>query len=68
MTDMTGNNQHTMEIPADATITCGGKKCSLDDLKPGTVISVTTGTQGDATVVTKIREGSAKHTAKKTGS
>jgi hypothetical protein len=64
MTDMSGQNQHTMDVGADATITCGKKKCGLEDLKPGAVVSVTTAKHDDATVVTKIHE-SAKQMAKK---
>jgi hypothetical protein len=63
MTDMSGQNSHTMDIPSDATITCGRKKCGLEDLKPGAVVSVTTAKQDDSTVVTKVHE-SMKRMAK----
>jgi hypothetical protein len=65
---MAGKNQHSHEVAADATILCGGKKCGLEDLKPGAVISVTTEKREDSTVATKIREGSTKHMAQKSGS
>jgi hypothetical protein len=56
MTDMAGQNQHTMDVPSDATITCGRKKCGLEDLKPGATVSVTTAKHDDSTVVTKVHE------------
>jgi hypothetical protein len=68
MTDTAGKNQHTMEVPADATITCGGKKCGLEDLKPGMSVTVTTEKTGDQSVVTKVRAGKAGKMAKKAGS
>ena len=56
MTDMSGQNSHTMDIPSDATITCGRKKCGLEDLKAGATVAVTTKKQDDSTVVTKVHE------------
>jgi hypothetical protein len=56
MTDMSGNNQHTMDVPSDATVTCGRKKCGLEDLKAGATVAVTTKKQDDSTVVTKVHE------------
>jgi hypothetical protein len=61
MTDMEGKNQHTMEIPSDATILCEGKTCGLTDVKAGDVVTVTTDKKGDKTQVTKVE-------AKKAGS
>ncbi|MBI3301036.1 MAG: hypothetical protein HYZ72_03010 [Deltaproteobacteria bacterium] len=65
MTDKAGKNQHAHEVPADATILCGGKKCGLEDLKAGTTITVTIDKKGDQTVVTKISEGKAQKAAQK---
>ena len=56
MTDMSGQNQHTHDISADTAITCGKKKCGLEDLKPGATVSVTAKKEGDSTVVTKVHE------------
>lgn len=67
MTDPAGKNQHTHDIPADTTILCGGKKCSLDDLKAGTAITVTLDKKDDQTVVTKISARKVKMEAKKAG-
>ena len=55
MTDMSGQNQHTHDISADTAITCGKKKCGLEDLKAGATVSVTT-KKDDSTVVTKVHE------------
>jgi hypothetical protein len=41
MTDKDGGNQHTHDVAPDATITCDGKACKLEDLKEGTFIKVT---------------------------
>jgi len=41
MTDMEGKNQHSHEVPSDATILCDGKKCGLEDLKAGSTVKVT---------------------------
>ena len=65
MTDMTGKKQHDHDVPADATILCGGKKCGLEDLKVGSTITVTMGKKDDQTVVTKIRESMPRSVAKK---
>jgi hypothetical protein len=54
MTTPDGKNQHTHEIPADATITCGGKKCALEDLKAEAAVTVTMDKKGDQTVVTAV--------------
>jgi len=54
MTTPDGKNQHTHEIPADAAITCGGKKCALEDLKADAAVTVTMDKKGDQTVVTAV--------------
>lgn len=54
MTDMAGGSQHSHEVAADSSITCGGSACGLGDLKPGFTITVTTEKKGDQTRVTKI--------------
>ena len=41
MTDKDGKNEHTHMIGADATVTCDGKACKLEDLKAGTFVKVT---------------------------
>jgi hypothetical protein len=64
MTDIEGKNQHTHEVPADATILCNGNKCGLEDLKVGETVKVTLGKKGDQTVVTMIREGKAQKASK----
>jgi hypothetical protein len=55
MTDMAGKNQHTYEIDANTTILCGRKKCGLEDLKAGSVITVTLEKKGDKPQVTRVR-------------
>jgi hypothetical protein len=64
MTDMEGKNQHTHEVPADATILCNGDKCGLEYLKARETVKVTLGKKGDQTVVTMIREGKAQKASK----
>jgi len=64
MTDMAGEHQDSHEVPAEATIRCGGKKCGLEDLKAGATITVTMGKKGDQTVVTMIREREAQKASK----
>jgi|SRR5712691_734903 len=64
MTDMEGKNQHTHAVAVDATITCGGKKCGLEDLQAGATITVTLEKSSDQTVVTMIREGKAQKASK----
>jgi ABC-type Fe3+-hydroxamate transport system substrate-binding protein len=54
MTDMGGGNQHTHAVTSETGITCGGKACTLDDLKAGVTVTVTTGQKGDQTVVSII--------------
>lgn len=52
MTDIKGENKHTLKVPATAKITCDGKECKLDELKSGLVIQVTT--RGEDQVVVRI--------------
>jgi hypothetical protein len=52
MKDKNGD-RHTHTLAADAKVTCDGKDCKLDDLKPGQKIRVTT-KKGDKKVATKI--------------
>jgi len=52
MTDKDGKKEHTHEVAKDATITCDGKKCKLEDLKAGFTVRVTT--DKDGKVATKI--------------
>jgi len=54
MTDMNGGNQHTHEVTSETGITCGGKACSLADLKAGVTVTVTTEQKGDQTLISKI--------------
>lgn len=54
MTDEDGRNEHSHMVPADATITCDGKTCKLDDLTKGCWITVTREKKGDAMVVIKV--------------
>jgi hypothetical protein len=53
MTDKDGKNEHKHTVAKDATITCDGKDCKLEDLKKGFTIVVTT-KQGDQTVAVKV--------------
>ena len=41
MTDKDGKNEHSHDVAPDAKITCDGKECKLEDLKPGTAVTVT---------------------------
>jgi hypothetical protein len=59
MTDMAGGNQHTHEVTSETGISCGGKACTLADLKPGSTVTVTTGQKGGQTVVSKIEAPAA---------
>ncbi len=45
--------EHSLTVAPDARITCDGKECKLDDLKPGMKIRVTP-KSGDRDTVTKI--------------
>jgi hypothetical protein len=52
MKDKDGN-RHSHTLAADAKVTCDGKDCKLEDLKPGQKIRVTT-KKDDKKVATKI--------------
>jgi len=54
MIDPAGANQHTHNVASDAVITCDGKPCGLNDLKPGDLVTVTTETEEGKTFATKI--------------
>lgn len=54
MTDMDGKNEHSHMVPADATITCDGQTCKLDDLTKDCLVTITREKKGDAMVVTKV--------------
>jgi len=54
MTTPDGKNQHTHEVPADAAVTCGGKKCALEDIKAESSVTITMDKKGDQTVVTAV--------------
>ncbi|MBI3801516.1 MAG: hypothetical protein HY268_31660 [Deltaproteobacteria bacterium] len=56
MTSMTGDNQHTHDVAADAKITCEGQPCKLDSLGPGDVITVTLDQKDGKPVVTEIQK------------
>ena len=54
MTDKDGKNEHSHDVAKDATITCGGKECKLEDLKRGYSVKVTTEKKDDKVWATKI--------------
>lgn len=56
MTDMTGGNQHTHDVSADAKVTCEGQPCSLSSLQAGDVITVTLDEKDGKMVVTEIQK------------
>jgi hypothetical protein len=56
MTTMTGDNQHTHDVPADAKITCEGQPCKLESLAPGDVITVTLDQKDGKPVITEIQK------------
>lgn len=60
MTDMDGKNEHSHMVPADATITCDGQTCKLDDLTKDCVVTVTREKKGDVMVVTKVEAKKSK--------
>ena len=53
--------EHTHTVAKDATITCDGKDCKLEDLKKDQRVTVTVEKQGDDVVVTKIEAKAAEH-------
>src|SRR5689334_22873368 len=54
MTDTEGKTPHSYAMSPDVVVTCAGKPCSLPDVSKDDLITVTTSTQGDKTVATKI--------------
>jgi hypothetical protein len=54
MTLKGGKDEHMHDVAKDATITCEGKKCKLEDLKKGFTVKVTEETKDGKKVVTKI--------------
>jgi len=62
MTSMTGDNQHTHDVAADAKVTCEGQPCKLDSLQAGDVVTITLGQKDGKSVVTEIQKtaGSAQ--------
>ncbi|MEW6298633.1 MAG: hypothetical protein AB1671_12930 [Thermodesulfobacteriota bacterium] len=56
MTDMTGGNQHTHDVPDDAKVTCEGQPCSLSSLQAGDVITVTLDQKDGKMVVTEVQK------------
>ena len=56
MTSMTGDNQHSHDVAADAKITCEGQPCTLDSLGAGDVITVTLDQKDGKSVVTAIQK------------
>jgi hypothetical protein len=56
----TDKKEHTHAVAKDATITCDGKDCKLEDLKKDQKVTVTVDKQGDDVVVTKIEAKTAK--------
>jgi sporulation protein YlmC with PRC-barrel domain len=60
MTDTDGTNQHAHTVPTDATITLDGKTASLDDLKKGITVEISTDKKNGDSVVTRIVARSAK--------
>jgi hypothetical protein len=51
MTKKDGTNEHTHKVKADAKITCDGKKCTLEDLKEGYFVKVTTSGDEENTAI-----------------
>jgi hypothetical protein len=66
MTDAVGGNRHTHDIPAEVTITCAGRPCTLVDLKSGTTVTVITEATDSTPQVTKIEAQEASSTEKPT--
>src|SRR5947209_6934308 len=49
----TGDKEHKHMLAADAKVLCDGKACNLDDIKTGTMLTVTT-RPGDTRVATRV--------------
>lgn len=60
MTDKDGKNEHTHTIPAGAKVTCDGKECKVEDLKPGSSVKVTTEKKEDKVVVVSVEAKKAE--------
>lgn len=60
MTDKDGKNEHTHTIPAGAKVTCDGKECKVEDLKPGSTVKVTTEKKEDKVVVVSVEAKKAE--------
>lgn len=62
MTDKEGKNEHSHAVPVEATVSCDGKDCKLDDLTKDCWVKVTTEKRGAANVVTKVEAWKKKPT------
>lgn len=60
MTDKDGRNEHSHMIPTDATITCDGKTCKLEDLTKDCWVTITREKKGSEMVVTKVEAKKTK--------
>jgi Cu/Ag efflux protein CusF len=60
MTDKDGKNEHTHVIPADAKVTCDGKECKVEELKPGSPVKVTAEKKDDKVVVVRVEAKKAE--------
>lgn len=58
MTDKAGK-EHTHMVGKTAKVTCDGKACKLEDLKPGYTVKVTAEKKGSEVVVTKVEASTA---------
>ncbi|MDY3555363.1 hypothetical protein R5W24_004506 [Gemmata sp. JC717] len=54
MTDKDGKHEHTHTIPASAKVTCDGKECKVEDLKPGSSVKVVTEKKEDKVMVVRV--------------
>lgn len=60
MTDVDGKNEHSHMVPTEATITCDGQTCKLDDLTKDCWVTITQEKKGDTKVVTKVEASKTK--------
>jgi hypothetical protein len=60
MTDMEGKKEHSMKVPASATVTRDGADAKLSDYKAGDTIAVTTDTKKGKAKVTKVEAKAAE--------
>jgi hypothetical protein len=63
MTDKEGKTEHTHTLAPDAKISCDGKECKAEDLKPGVRLVITT-KEGDKETALRV-EASTKEEPKK---